>query len=95
MPLKKDPNQSELAWYSLSATHQIYLYGLEQTLRIHGFKFTWPYLIIKVLAIQGKNIFQLPGYCTVIFTFTFTFHTNVFGCFHRIIAQFKLKAKVS
>ena len=51
-----------------------------------GFRPTWPYLIIEVLANQAKFL-QPFGYCTVInCTFNF-FTTNVLGCFCSIIAH--------
>ena len=35
-------------------TLQVCLCGLKYNLRIHGFRTTWPCLIIKVLVMQGK-----------------------------------------
>ena len=61
---------------------RFYLDGLKHSLEIHSFRFTWPCLIIEVLATQVK--FLQPS-CT------FTFHvTNIFGYFPRIMAWFKL-----
>ena len=70
-----------LAWYSLSANHQICFYGLEPSLRIHCFRSTWHWLIVKVVLTQLKFL-EPSGYFTGI-NCTFIFHTtNVFGCFH-------------
>ena len=80
---------TELAWYSLSATRQICLYGLEQGLGIHGFKLTWSCLVVEVLSIQVKFL-RLFAYCTEI-NCTFTFcTTNILGCIRGVMAQFEL-----
>ena len=76
---------------SLSDTLQVItcFYGLEHSPRIHGFRLTWPWLIVKVLVTQAKFL-EPSGYNTVI-NCAFTFHaTNVFGCFHDIMAKFEL-----
>ena len=67
---------------SLCATCQIFL-------GIHSFKPTQTCLIIKVLATQPQFL-ELFGYCTVI-NCTFIFHkTNVFSCFHGVMALLEL-----
>ena len=79
---------AKLAWYSPSATHQICLYGWEHNLWIHGFRVTWPCLIIEVLATLSKFL-ELSVYCTTI-NLCFTFHIKKsFCCFGSIMAQFE------
>ena len=57
----------ELAWYSLNATHRIFLCGLKQGLGIYNYKPTCLYLIIEILAIRA--IFLQPSsYCTALST---------------------------
>ena len=47
------------------------------------------YLTIKVLATKTLTL-QSSGYCVAI-NRNFTFHTtNIFGCFHNVMAQFQL-----
>ena len=79
--------ETEFAWYSPSATHQICLYGLEHGLGIHTFKPIWLCLSVKVLATWAKFL-ESSGYCIVI-NCPFTFcTTNGFGCFSGdIVAQ--------
>ena len=78
-----------LTWYSLTTTHQIWLYGLEHSLGIHAFRPIWSCLIIKVFTAWSKFL-QLSAFCTVI-NCVFTFcNTNVFGCLHSILTQFEL-----
>ena len=55
---------SKLAWYSLSATHQICLSGLKHSFIIHHFRPTWFCLIIKALALWAK--FLEPYLVTVL-----------------------------
>ena len=63
-------------------------YSSERGLGIHGFRSTRPCLIVEVHVIRAK-FHQSFCYCTV-FICDFTFHaTNVFGCFHGVIAQFE------
>ena len=79
----------ELTWYSLSATHWICLYGLEQGFRINSFRSTWPCLIIEILLVPAK--FLKPfGFCTVINCIFPFCKTNVFSCFCSVMTQFKL-----
>ena len=51
---------------SPSATHLICLFGLENDLRIHDFRPTWPCKIVEVLATWAKFI-QQSNYCTFSF----------------------------
>ena len=77
-------SDTDLAWYSLSATHQICLSSMEYWFRIDGFRTNWCCLIVEVLATQPKFL-EWSGYCTVI-NCVFTFHaTNVLGWFHDIM----------
>ena len=63
------------------------------SLEIHHFRLTRPFLIIKVLA-NNINFLEPSGYYSVIdCVFTFC-KTNVFGCFHGIMAQFSLIKRV-
>ena len=65
-------------------------YVLDHSFRIHTFSPISSCLIVEIVAIQAKFLEQ-SGYCTVIsVTFTFQNTTNGFGCFHGIMAQFKL-----
>ena len=69
---------------SLPDTLQVLLTWFASLTRIHGFRPTWPCLIIKVLATWVKFLEQ-SGYCTVI-NFAFTFHsTNDFSCFYGVM----------
>ena len=43
-----------LTWYSRSATHQIYLYDLNNDLGIHCFNPSWSCMIVEVLATLAK-----------------------------------------
>ena len=71
---------ANLAWYSLRVTHQIFLYSLELGLKIHGFRPTWPCLMIKVLVTEAKFL-EPSAYCTLM-PCAFIFHAiNAFGCF--------------
>ena len=80
---------TELAWYSPNACYQLYIYSLEHAFGIHGFRPTWPCLIVELLETSAKFL-QLFGYCNVIkCSFTF-FPTNVFNCFDGVMAQFLL-----
>ena len=75
---------TEFAWCSQSAIHQVCLYGLEHNLGIHDFRPTWPCQIVKVLATWVKFL-ESSSYCTVI-NCAFIFHTtNIFGSFYSII----------
>ena len=56
----------ELAWYSLSATHQICRYGLKCSLKIHGFRPVCTYLIVNFSFYNCAFTF-----CTI----------NISGCF--------------
>ena len=76
-------------WYSLSASRQICLYGLEHNPKFHGLRPTWPFLIINVLAIWAKCLGP-PAYFRVINCAFTTHRTNVFDCFRGIMAQFKV-----
>ena len=82
----QDPWQgdAEFAWYSLNSTRWTCLYGFEYDLGIHGFKPTWPCLIIELLAAQVKFL-QASCYYP-----PFIFRTNVFGCFRTDVAHFEL-----
>ena len=74
----------KLTWY-----FQYYLpeclCDLQHNFWINSFRPTWTCLIVEVLTTW--TIFLEPsGYCTVI-NCTFIFHsTNIFGCFHGIVA---------
>ena len=73
----------------LSATHRICCYDLNYALGIHSFRPIWPCLIVKLIATWAK--FLKPSGCCILLSCTFTLHTtNVFGCFHSIMAQFEL-----
>ena len=52
-------------WYSPCATRWIYLYDLKYRLGIHGFRLTWPFLIVELLVTREKCL-EPSGYCTVI-----------------------------
>ena len=52
-------SDAELAWYSLNATHQIYLNSLEHGFWIHGFKPTQPCLIISSCDLSEISILLL------------------------------------
>ena len=87
MNLMNYTGDAELVWYSVKATHQIYINDLEHGFGIHTFGPTLPCLIIKVLATQLKFI-EPCSYCSnCMFTFC---TTNVFDCFWGIMAQLKL-----
>ena len=74
---------------SLSATGRIFVYGLAHGLGIHGFRLSWAFLVIEILATK-QNILKLFDYCIMI-NCTFTFcRTNVFGCICGVKAQFEL-----
>ena len=73
---------AEFAWYSLRNTHEICFNDFEHSLRIYGFRSTWPCLEIKVLRTQEK--FEPSGYCIITF-----FTTNIFGYFYGVMAQFE------
>ena len=80
---------TELAGYSPIATHRIFLYGSGHGLGIYSFTPISLSVVIEVLATRAKFLEQY-GFSIVI-NGVFTFHgTNVFGCFHGVMAQFKL-----
>ena len=54
----------KLTWYSPSVIHYICSNGLEHSLRIYDFRFTWSCLIIKILPTQMKFLEQSDD-CTV------------------------------
>ena len=84
---------AELAWYSLSTSHQIFFYGLEHSFSIHSFRLIWLCLIVEVLATQTKFL-EPFGYCIVI-NCAFNFHTKVFGCFPFLADQILLDCQGS
>ena len=55
----------QLAWYSPSVTCQIYIYGLEHSLKINSLKYTCFSLIVEVLSTRTKFL-KPPAYCTEI-----------------------------
>ena len=63
---------AELALSSLRATQWIYLCGLEHSLRIYGFRLTWPCLIVEFLAALTKFL-KISSCFTVI---NCSFHTS-------------------
>ena len=71
------------------ATHWICFIDFENSFGIHNFRFTWPCLIVEVLATWAK-LLAPPG-CYTVINCAFTFSTaNIFGCFHSIIDHFEL-----
>ena len=81
------PLDSELAWYSHSATRRISIYRLFG-LRVHSLTLNWSCLRVEVFSNRVKRL-QTSGYCTVINS-AFTFcTTNNFGCFGGVRAKFK------
>ena len=80
---------TKFSWCFMSTTHWIYHYDLEHSFEIHGFRPTWPCMIIKILATWAKFL-KPSGYCIEI-NCTFPFPTkSVFGCFCSVIAHFEL-----
>ena len=70
----------KFAWYSMGATHQIYLSVLERDLEINSFRHTWPYLIIEIFVSRTKIL--KPSCFRTVINRTFNFHTkNVFWLF--------------
>ena len=79
----------KLAWHSQRATWWVCFFGLVHGLRIHSFRPIRHCLIIKALANQVE--FLLPLGCCTVINYAFTFcTTNVFSCFHCVVAHFKL-----
>ena len=78
----------KLTRYSPSVMSQICFYGWEHSLEIHGFRSTWPCLIIMGFATCAKFL-EPSGYYIVINCSIFP-TTNVLGCFCFIMAQFEL-----
>ena len=76
---------AKLAWNSLSATHWIWVYGLE-----YGFRPIWPRLIIEVLAAWRVKFLEPSCYHIVINSAFIFCTTKVFGCFCCVMAQLKL-----
>ena len=71
----------------LSYYYWVCSYCLRRSLEIHAFTYTWPYLIIDVIAARAKYL-KLSGYCTEI-NCDFTLHTtNILGYFCSVMAQF-------
>ena len=62
-----------LTWYSPSATHWICLYALEHSLRIYGFRPTWPFLIIGILTTEW-NFFN---FLFTVINSSITFYTTI------------------
>ena len=79
----------ELAKYSLVDTRWIFFNALEYCLRNYGFKPTWTFLIVEILANQA-NFLEPSGESTAINCAFFFCTTNVFGCFCNILSQFEL-----
>ena len=84
MKVKNHTGQSdaEFAWYSLSATLWICVYGLEHGLGIHVYRPRWLCLIFEVLEIRTKSLEPIGNQVRNIF-----YLTNVFGCFYILMAH--------
>ena len=79
---------TELAWYSLNATHRICLYSLKNSIGIHSFKPTWHCLLVKNFATRVKSLNHLVTVQRSTTPWSFTEH--IFGCFHSAVAQLEL-----
>ena len=80
---------AEIAWYSLSDTRLICVYGFKHDLEIYSFRPTWTCLVVKVLATGGKSFEPSSSWMGI--NCTVKFRTmNIFSCFHCAMAQFEL-----
>ena len=88
-------NNTVLAWHSPSGLWKIFGYGFKCSLGIHGFRPTWPSLIVEVLGTPVK--FLQPYVYRTVINCTFTFWaTNVNSWLIldtlSIISQIKLRS---
>ena len=84
---------SGLAWYFPSATRRVHFNSLQHGLRVYGFR---TYLTLPVHWISIK-LSKIPRTILLLHCdqLIFSFHTNVFDCFHSVMPLFKFVKPIS
>ena len=80
---------AKIAWHSPRTTRRIGFYSLVHGLRvIHGFKLTWHYLIVEILA----NSSEISSTIWLLYGDQLRYHVSrkkCFGYFRGVMAQFE------